>query len=91
MPVPGVNGTMSLMGAWLLVSTVAGEPCAMALDAAKIRASKVSELWSVKLRRFMIQLFQFGKNTTGHGRAKTTTMPNKTMLSVTVSFKNATA
>ena len=28
MPVPGVNGTMSLMGAWLDVSTLGGVFCA---------------------------------------------------------------
>jgi hypothetical protein len=42
MPVPGVNGTMSLMGAWLDVSTLGGVFCAKAFAANKNPASSVN-------------------------------------------------
>ena len=48
MPVPGVKGTMSLMGAWLDVSTLAGVFCAGALDANKNPASRANVMRCVK-------------------------------------------
>jgi hypothetical protein len=56
MPVPGVNGTINLMGACDVDSALLGLLCARALAQAKALATKLNVSWRVNVRRFMARL-----------------------------------
>lgn len=53
MPVPGVKGTINLMGACVWVNAAGGVPYAKAGVAAKAPASKEKISWLENVRRFM--------------------------------------